>query len=139
MAAATPNSRNSLAVREMRSATISVDRPGPPYVMTKITSKTLNASMRRKSPVTISTGIISGSLIYLISCHPVAPLILAASKAERGVDYDAASDGMKIYGVHCQISVIITNNSACCPGQSTLSNPMDFRVLLIVPTAGWYI
>ena len=63
-----------------------MERPGPPFVMTKITSRTLKASMSRKRHVTISTGIIRGSLICQICCHASAPSILDASSADCGSD-----------------------------------------------------
>ena len=63
MVAAIPNSLNSDAVREILRARISVDRPGPPFVITKITSSTLNASINLSRHVTINTGSIKGILI----------------------------------------------------------------------------
>ena len=96
----------------MRKARISVLSPGPPAVITKITSSTLNASIKRSRQVTISTGIINGNLIWMICCQPVAPSILAASKAERGNDCNAASDRIKMNGVHCQISAMMIDISA---------------------------
>jgi hypothetical protein len=111
----------------MRSARISVDRPGPPSVITRITSSTLKASIRRSRQVTISTGIISGSLMCQICCQAVAPSIRAASSAERGSDCSAASARMKMKGVHCQISAMITDISAFWPSQSTPSKPDGFQ------------
>ncbi len=51
-------------------------------------------------------------------------------------DCKAANVRIKINGVHCQISAIITDSRACCPSQSTPSNPHDFKNRLNVPTVG---
>ncbi len=117
----------------MRSARISVERPGPPPVRTRITSSTLKASIRRRSMVTTRTGIISGSLMWMICCQPVAPSMRAASSAERGSDCSAASDRMKMKGVHCQMSARMTDRSGFCPSQSTLGRPRPLSRLLNVP------
>jgi len=104
-----------------------------------MTSRTLKASIKRSRQVTIRTGIISGSLICRICCQAVAPSIFAASKAERGNDCSAARERIKINGVHCQMSAMITLISACWPSQSTVGRPRLSSVRLNVPTVGWYM
>ena len=67
--------------------------------------------MSRRSPATTSTGIISGSLMWRISCHADAPSMRAASRAERGSDWSAASERMKMNGVHCHTSAMMMEAS----------------------------
>ena len=128
-------------MRAIRRDRISVDSPGPPLVITRMTSSTLNESIRRKSPVTISTGIISGSLMWMTCCQPEAPSMRAASKADRGSDCRAASARMKMNGVHCQMSAMMieANAQPDSDNQGTGSKPQSFSVRLKMPTDGWYI
>jgi hypothetical protein len=62
----------------------------------------------------------------------------AASSAERGSDCSAASDRMKMKGVHCQTSAITTAANAQLPSDShgIGSRPSDVSVRLKMPTVG---
>lgn len=97
--------------------------------------------MSPSSAATISTGIISGSLMYQICCHPEAPSMRDASSAERGSDCSAASERMKMKGVHCQTSAMITDGSdhAGSDSQGIDSKPQSLSVRLKMPTLGWYM
>ena len=53
--------------------------PGPPWVMTKMVSKALSASMARMTTATMTKGSTSGQVMWRNICHSEAPSISADS------------------------------------------------------------
>ena len=77
----------------------------------------------------------------MICCQVEAPSIRAASSDDLGRDCSAASDSIKMNGVHCQMSAMITDGKAQSgeESQGMDSKPHFFNVLLMIPNCGLYI
>src|SRR5215208_5999311 len=80
--------------------------PGPPWVITKITSNVLSESIKRNSTAVTIVGRSSGSVISQSICALLAPSITAASYGSCGKAARPARQISMISGVHCQVSTI---------------------------------
>ena len=58
---------------------VSLDVPGPPFVMTKIVSKVFSASIIRITAATMMNGQTIGTVMKRNICQPLAPSMIAAS------------------------------------------------------------
>src|SRR5437588_9538682 len=63
---------------------VSDDVPGPPCVMTKMTSNDLRESIKRKRRAVMIEGRIKGRVMYHNSCQRLSPSIIADSYGSCG-------------------------------------------------------
>src|SRR5713226_9812287 len=90
------------------SVSDSVAVPGPPFVSTLGRSTILNASISLISTTVEVAGSICGNVTPQKSCQRLAPSTTAASFSSTGRLSIEARRTMKMNGVHCQTSPIIT-------------------------------
>src|SRR5437867_6204027 len=95
-------------IRYVVKATVSVLPPGPPYVSTKMSPKSLVRSMSRIITPTTMVNLSNGSVMDQKRCQGLAPSTLAASYSSWGIDCSPASSTSIMKGVLCQTSTKTT-------------------------------